>query len=253
MVTGRLITKLLRDVASHKGQFIAASAVVMCGLAVFVSLQAVYRNLQLSRDSYYRRYHFADFFIELERAPLSAVRGVEGIPGVQRARGRVVKDVPLEVVGNEDSVVGRIISMPQDKRPAVNDIHIVSGSYFQGADESEVIVNQRFCEANGLHPGDSFLATIDQRRKRLRIVGTAYSPEYVYPLRSTQQIGPNDRGFAIIFVKQSFAESAFNMGNAANNIVGILRPGANLEDVLDAAKKLLEPYGVFQRYGREMQ
>jgi len=253
MVTRGLRTKLWRDVWSHKGQFLAAAVVVACGIAVFVSLFSVYRNLRLSRDSYYRRFRFADFFIELERAPIQAVQRVNQIPGVLGARGRIVKDVPLELDGNEGSVVGRFISMPARRQPGVNDIHLVSGTYFSGADEREVIVNQRFCEANGLAPGDSFYATINQRRERLHIVGTAYSPEYVYPIRNPQQFAPNDRGFAIVFVKQSFAESAFDMGSAVNNIVGLLRPGADLEAVLAAAKRLLKPYGVYHRYGRDKQ
>ena len=253
MVTRGLLTKLVRDVWRAKGQFVAASAVVMCGLAVYVTLYSCYRNLRLSRDSYYRQYHFADFFIELQNAPQSAVRIVEEIPGVLRASGRIVKDVPLQVEGNEESVVGRLVSMPEQKRESVNDIHIVTGSYFTGADEREVVVEQRFCEANNLRPGDCFFATINERKERLHIVGTAYGPEYVYPIRSAQQWLPNDRGFGVMFVPRRFTESAFNMGSAVNSITGLLRPGADVQAVLDAAKERLEPYGVYYRYDREGQ
>ena len=162
-MTGRLTTKLFRDVWHAKGQFIAASVVVMLGLAVYVLFYSTYRNLSLSRDSYYERYHFADFFISLERAPASAVRKVADIPGVLRVEGRIVKDVSLDVDGNDESVTGRIISVPAGRRPAVNDIHLVAGSYFFGREERQVIVNQRFCEANNLRPGDSFYATFNER------------------------------------------------------------------------------------------
>jgi len=248
-----LTKKLLRDVRQAVGQFIAAAAVLACGLAVYVGLYSTYRNLTLSRDSYYRQYHFADFFIELERAPLSVVRRVEAIPGVLRARGRIVKDVPVEVAGNDESAVARLISMPEKRTHIVNDIHMVSGSYFSGSDEREVIVNARFCEANDLSVGDSFIATINERRERLRIVGTAYSPEYVYPVRNAQQMVPDNKGFAIVFVKQSFAEGAFNMGSATNSIAGLVRPGTNVDVVLERAKRVLEPYGVYFDYGRDMQ
>ena len=80
----------------------------------------------------------------------TALKDVESIPGVLRVRGRVVKDVPLEVEGNDGAVVGRIISMPDRRDGLINDIHIKSGSYFPGAALTEVIVNDRFCEANGL-------------------------------------------------------------------------------------------------------
>jgi len=244
-----LLVKLLRDIARHRGQFIAAGAVVMAGLSVYVGLYSTFNNLNLTRDSYYQQYRFSDFFLELERAPETAVRQIESIPGVWRAHGRIVEDVPLDVEGNDESIVGRLISMPDEPGHALNDIYLVSGSYFPGADEREVIVNQRFCEANGLRVGDTFEATVNERRERLRIVGTAYSPEYVYALRNPQQFGPNDKGFAVIFCRKDFVESAFNMGGAVNSIVGQLRPGADLDAVLEEAEERLDSYGVYHTYG----
>ena len=245
--------KLLRDVRRARGQFGAAAVVVLCAVGLFIGLYSTYCNLSLSRDSYYEEYLFADFFVELEKAPLTALRRVASIPGVRRVRGRIVKDVPLEVPGNEESVIGRLISMPPQDTAVVNDIHIVSGSYFPGADEREVIVNQRFCEANGLRVGDRFKATMNERQESLSIVGTAYSPEYVYLLRTPQQFAPNDRNFAVIFVKDSFAESALNMSGACNNLVGQLAPGINVKGVLEQIENRLESYGVYWKYGRDEQ
>jgi len=253
VVVSPLKRKLFRDIRRAGGQFAAAAVVVVCAVGLFIGMYSTYYNLCLSRDSYYEEYLFADFFVELERAPVTALGRVASIPGVRRVRGRIVKDVPLEVAGNEESVVGRLVSMPPQDGVVVNDIHIVSGSYFRGADEREVIVNQRFCEANGLRVGDSFKATINERQETLFIVGTALSPEYVYPLRTPQQFAPNDRNFGIVFVKDSFAESAFNMGGAFNNLVGRLAPGVEVKGVLDEIEKRLESYGVYWKYGRDEQ
>ncbi|GAG39602.1 unnamed protein product, partial [marine sediment metagenome] len=147
MVGGTLYRKLLRDIGHSWGQFAAVSAVVMCAIVLFIGLRIAYASLLLSRDSYYDRYHFADFFVHLEKAPETSLREVASIPGVWRVRGRIVKDVPLEVEGNDDAVLGRIISMPDRRDALINDIHLVTGSYFPGAAATEVIVNQRFCEA----------------------------------------------------------------------------------------------------------
>ncbi len=253
MVGGMLFRKLLRDIGQTAGQFAAVAAVVACALVVFVSLKSAYQSLMLSRNTYYERYSFADFFVHLERAPESALYDVSTIPGVLRVRGRIVKDVPLEVRGNHDAVLGRIISMPDRRDSLINDIHIVTGSYFPGAAATEVIVNERFCTANALRVGDAFEATINERKERLRIVGTAYSPEYVYAISSPQQFAPNDRNFAIVFARESFVEDAFNMTNAFNDLVGLLRPGANLQGVLDEIKDRLDQYGVYHKYGRGEQ
>jgi len=253
-MVGRMLTrKLGRDIRQTAGQFAAVTAVVACAMVVFVSLRLAYGSLVWTRDSYYERHHFADFFVHLEKAPESALREVESIPGVWRVRGRIVKDVPLKVRGNDGAVVGRIISMPDRRDDLINDIYISSGSYFPGAAATEVIVSDRFCEANGLRVGDSIEATINERREALRIVGTAFSPEYVYALAGPQQFAPNDRDFAVIFARKTFVEDAFNMTNAVNDITGLLRPGADVEAVLDQVKKRLDQYGVYRKYGRDQQ
>jgi len=253
MVGSMLTRKLRRDIRATIGRFAAVTAVVLCAVVVFVAFQTAYFSLQLSRDAYYDRYRFADAFVHLERAPDSAIADVESIRGVWQAQGRIVQDIPLDVEGNDGSVVGRMISMPDDRKGLINDIHIVSGSYFPGAAAEEVIANVRFCEANNLRVGDTIEATINERTETLRIVGTAYSPEYVYALRTPQQFAPNDRNFAILFARESFVEDAFDMTSAFNDMVALLRPGANLDDVLDRIEEKLDSYGVYQKYGRKDQ
>ncbi|MCD6415658.1 MAG: FtsX-like permease family protein [Planctomycetes bacterium] len=253
MVGNVLHRKLARDLRGGWGQFTAAAAVVLWATVLFVSFQVTYRSLLHSRDSYYRRCNFADFFVDLENAPSSALSAAQSIKGVWRVRGRIVKEVSLEMEGEEGAAVGRIISMPRRRDDLINDIYMVSGSYFPGAASEEVIINQRFAEANGLAVGDSLRATINERKEDLRIVGTAYSPEYVYPLRDARQFAPDDKGFAIIFARRGFVEDAFDMTNDFNNLVGVLRPGADVEAVLDRAKERFSRYGVYARYGRARQ
>jgi putative ABC transport system permease protein len=253
VVNGCLRRKLLRDMRRTAGQFAAVCAVVLCATAVFVGMRGAYDSLVLSREAFYDRYHFADFFVELEKAPVTALRDLEAIPGVARVRGRIVKDVPLDVEGGDGTAVARFISMPDRRDGLINDIHMVSGSYFPGAHEREVILNDSFCEANHLQIGGTVRATINERKETFTIVGTAYSPEYVYAIRTPQQFAPDDRNFAIVFARKSFVEDAFNMTGAVNEVVGLLRPGARVDAVLDAAKKRLKSYGVYAKYGRKDQ
>ncbi|MFO7956455.1 MAG: ABC transporter permease [Candidatus Brocadiia bacterium] len=253
MVGDVLTRKLLRDIRSHWAQFAAAAVVVLLGTGLFISFQVCYSSLSRTRDEYHADYNFAEFFMHLERAPDSALHEVESIPGVWRARGRIVEDVSLEVEGNEGAVIGRFISMPRERDGLINDIYMVTGSYFPGAASEEVIVNHAFAEANGLKVGDAFRATINERKEDLRIVGTARSPEYVYTVRNPTQFLPDDEHFGIIFASESFVEDAFDMTNAFNDLVGTLRPGARLESVLRKAEDVLERYGVFNSYGREDQ
>lgn len=253
MIGSMLTRKLIRDVHHHALQFVAVAAVVMSAVLVYGSLQTAYYSLLASRDRYFDQQRMADFFVNLEKAPDSALQDVETVPGVWRVRGRIVKEVSLDVEGNEGAVVGRMISMPSKRDGLICDIHLVSGSWFPGAHDREVIVNQRFVEANGLQVGDTFEATINERREDLLIVGTCYSPEYVYAIRSPQQFAPDDANFAVIFARESFVEDAFSMSNSFNDLVGLARPGADVEALLEDIEELLDPYGVYHKYKREDQ
>ena len=112
MVVHVLDRKLLRDIWRARGQAIAVAAVILCGIACYVSLASAHQNLLLTRNSYYAQYRFADFEIALEQAPLTAGFKLETLPGVRQVRGRIVKDINIDIKGIDEPRTGRIISMP---------------------------------------------------------------------------------------------------------------------------------------------
>jgi len=248
-----LTKKLARDMYKSWGQALAVAAVVFCGVASYVSVASAHRNLLLTRDTYYAQYRLADFFILLERAPRTAIFKLEAIPGVREARGRVVKDVNLDVEGFDESRIGRIISMPDRPEPVLNDICMMSGRYFEKGTANEVILSQAFARENGLEIGDSLDASINNKKHTLRVVGTALSPEYVYMIRSAQDFIPSPERFGVLWVAETFAERAFNMEGACNDIVGAVDDPEQLEQILDRADKILKPYGVFAKIKRKDQ
>ncbi len=244
--------KLLRGIARSKGQALAATMVILCGAASYICMASAHRDLKDTRDAYYKTCRFADFTIHLERAPMTAMTRLYDIPGVREVRGRIVEDAKIFVKGTDESKIGRIVSMPDLRRPVINDISIESGNYFLEGTRNEVIVNDPFVKANGLKVGDTIEALIDEKKHKLRIVGTALSPEYVYMIRNPQEIIPDPKKFGILWVPQSFAEMAFDMNGACNNIVGLVDAQIDsdeergpLDAILDSAEKTLKPYGVF--------
>ncbi|HRK33854.1 MAG TPA: ABC transporter permease, partial [Candidatus Hydrogenedentes bacterium] len=176
--------KLLRGLWRTRGQSIAVTAVVFCGTACYIAIASAHSNLELTRDTYYAQYRFADFEIHLERAPITSLFKLEAVPGIHQVRGRIVRDVNLDVPGREEPSVGRIVSMPNRQQPVLNDIHMVSGRYFSEASQDEVILSERFARENGLALGDTIFASIDSNKYPLRIVGLGLSPEYVYMIRN---------------------------------------------------------------------
>ena len=61
MVKSRLFTKFLRDIRNSKGQILSVIILSMLGVWVFSGLDAYWRNLEASVESYFDEQRLADF------------------------------------------------------------------------------------------------------------------------------------------------------------------------------------------------
>ena len=244
--------KVLRDLGRMKGQAVAVGAVVAIGVASLVAMWSMYDYLLGSRDAYYRTYRFAEVFASLERAPGSLARRVRELPGVGRVQARVVHDVVLDVPDLDEPASGRTISLPADRRPTLNGVHLRRGRFPAPRARGEAVASEGFAEANGLGPGDTLSAVMNGRWQQIRIVGIGISPEYVYEFRG-DQILPDRRRFGILWMDGEVLESAFDMEGAFNDLSLTLGPGARPEAVIERVDRLLAPYGGVGAHGREDQ
>lgn len=244
--------KLLRDLIHIKGQVIAIALIVACGIACLVTMLSAYDSLQLSQQTYYERYRFADVFVSLKRAPNLLAARIAEIPGVQQVQTRVVVDVNLAVPGLAEPATGRLISIPTQQTPMLNDLFMRRGQYLEPGQRDQVLVSEAFAQANHLDIGDKLGAVINERWQQLQIVGIALSPEYVYEIRGTE-LFPDNQRFGVIWMNQEALATAFDLKGAFNDVALSLLPWAQQESVIFRLDRLLEPYGGLGAYGREHQ
>jgi putative ABC transport system permease protein len=221
---------------------VAIAAVIGAGIALFTLMSSCLHSLQLTRDTYYDRYRFADVFASAVRAPNHLLEEFRRIPGVAQARARVVVDVTLDVPGWNDPATGRLISMPPEDLPVLCDVFLRRGRYLERGERDEVLVSEGFAEAHGLRPGNRLSAVINGRLRELRIVGIALTPEYVYSI-GPGEIIPDDRRFAVMWMLRRPLASAFDMEGGFNDVVLRLAPGVAPRGVIARLDRLLEPYG----------
>ena len=91
--------KLVRDLQHMPGQTLAISLVMACGVAVLIMAVGTLRFLRNTRDAYYDRYHFAQVFASVKRAPLPIGERIREIPGVAALDLRIVDDVVVDLPG----------------------------------------------------------------------------------------------------------------------------------------------------------
>lgn len=244
--------KLMRDLLHLRGQVIAIALIVACGIACLVTMLSAYDSLQLSQQTYYDRYRFADVFVQLKRAPDSLTNRIAEIPGVQQSQIRVVVDVNLDVPGLAEPATGRLISIPEQRIPILNDVFIREGQYIEPGRRDQVLVSEVFAEANNLKIGDTIGAVINERWQSLRIVGIALSPEYVYEIRGTE-LFPDNQRFGVMWMGREALGIAFDMDGAFNDVALSLMPETNPAEVIFRLDQLLKPYGGLGAYERADQ
>ena len=241
-----------RDLWHLRGQVSAAALVVACGVAAFVSMRSTYESLLLAQAEYYAAYRFADVFAQVKRAPESLAARIAEIPGVAEVRTQVAMPVTLDVPGLDEPATGRLISVPDRRRSMINDLFLRRGRYVEAERDDEVIVSEPFAAANRLNLGDRIGAIINGRWKRLRIVGTALSPEYIYEVGGGA-LFPDNRRFGVMWMGERVLAAAFDMEGAFNDLALTLSAGASQADVIERLDLLLSRYGGLGAYGREDQ
>lgn len=244
--------KLLRDLWEMKGQALAIAAVVAAGVTMFVTYLSTFDSLQRSRATYFDRERFADVFASLTRAPAELAARIAAIPGVEVVATRVVSDVTLDVPGLAEPATGRLVSIPERGRPALNDVFLRKGRWIDPSRPDEVLASELFCEANGFEPGDRVGAIINGRKRWLTIVGIALSPEYIYAVRAGEMI-PDRKRFGILWIGRQAVASAFDMEGGFNDVALGLARGASADEAIVELDRLLEPYGGLGAIPRRLQ
>ena len=244
--------KLFRDLMGMKGQALSIALVVAAGVAMYVMYQATFASLSETRRVYYERHRFGDVFASLKRAPQRVAAEIAAIPGVSAMETRVVSSVTLDLPDIDEPAAARLVSIPSDRRPTVNDLFLRRGRWIEGNRPDEILASEGFVIANKLEIGDQVPAVINGRLRRLTIVGVALSPEFVYSIRPGELV-PDDQRYGIFWMGQKALAAAFDMEGGFNDVVLALSPGASSEEVIAQLDRILEPYGGLGAIPRALQ
>jgi len=237
-------------------QALAIAMVIVSGVGIFIMSLSTLDSLYETRESYYRDNHFGHIFASLKRAPLSLVKRIEEIPGVDKVETRVVAYVNLDVEGFEDPISGHILSLPDNSRGLLNQIYLREGRLPEPGRDNEIVLSEEFVQAHKLQPGDKISATINGRRKALTIVGVALSPEFIYQIAPGAMF-PDPLRYGVLWIARQPLATAYDMEGAFNNVsltlTRTMGRGVNEQEVIDRLDDILKNYGGVDTIGRKDQ
>jgi putative ABC transport system permease protein len=251
-VISSLDRKLLRDLWRIKGQALAIALVIGSGVCMFVMYRSTFDSLSFTLRTYYDDQRFGDVFAAAKRAPQSLAARISDLPGVARAETRVIAGVTLDMPDMDEPAMGRLVSVPSNGRPLLNDVYLRRGRWLAPDRPDEVVVSDSFAVRNHLEPGDTLTAVLNGTRRKLRIVGIGLSPEYIYSIRQGDLM-PDPKRFGILWMDRKALAAAFDLEGSFNDVSLKLVPGAQAEDVMAGLDHLLEPYGGLGAVPRSLQ
>jgi putative ABC transport system permease protein len=248
--------KLLRDLRLMWSQALTIALVVASGIGGFLTSLSAVDSLALARDAFYADGRFADVFAGVKRAPLSLVGQLRELPGVADVQTTVQAMVRVEIDGVADPVIGQLIGVDAHQPQRMNLVSVASGQALAAAAGGRMdgsipaLVSQGFAEARGLKPGDRLQVLMNGKRRSLRMVGTALSPEFIFAGLWGM---PDQRGYGVFWVDHDALAAAYDMDGAFNQLAVRLAPGASERAVIEALSRRLAPYGGRDVHGRADQ
>lgn len=241
--------KLVRDLSRLKGQAVAVSLVMACGLAMMVMARSLIYSLDSTRAEYYQAHRFAEVFAQLKRAPDAVADRLRALPGVTTVQAGISMQVTLDIAGLDEPASGLVRSLPDFGEPGLNRLFLRRGDWLTPGRRGEVLVGEAFALANQLQPGDTVTMLLNGRRQTLRVAGIVLSPEFIFESRPGAAL-PDNRTYGIFWMPYAEVAAAFDLDGAFNFVSLALEPGAAEKPVIAAVDRLLEPYGGRGAYGR---
>jgi putative ABC transport system permease protein len=242
--------KLLRDIWRMRMHAAGVVMVLGCGLAMFIMAVGMRESLARTRADYYAEQRMADLGVSLVRAPDRLAAALAAAPGVETVETRIAGYALLDLTRIEEPASARLVSLPSQGRPRINDLILTRGRWPDPARVDEALVNDAFAVALKLQVGAAISATIHGRRQSLRIVGFANSPEFVF-VAAPGELFPQPERFGVIWMGREGLARAYDLDGAFNEAVFRLARGANVTKTKRAIDDILRPYGSAGAYGRD--
>lgn len=235
-----------------KGQALAIALVIASGIGTYVMSLSVLDSLQRTQVGFYRASNFPHVFAGLKRAPESLRARIREIPGVQFFETRVKAQVNMDIEGYSSPASALLVSLDERRGQVLNKLHLLEGRLADPFRDDEVVANDAFVEAQGLALGDRLGVIINGRKQRLTVVGTATTPEYLFPIKPGA-LFPDFESYAILWMGREGLATAYDMDGAFNDVAITVTPGTNPQSVIDRLDDLLARYGGLGAFARKNQ
>lgn len=192
MVKNMLRRKLFRDMWQNRMQFVAMILLCALGSFAFSGLDASWRMIELSGDTYFAQQELADIWVTLPTADREALSRLRSIPGVQTAQARATAELEADLPSGAKLVVEAYDGAIRMNLPLLEEGRMLDANDLRGC-----LLDQEFARANGLSVGDRLKLKLGGQTYSFVIRGTCLEPEFVALSKHTVP-DPYTYGFVLL-------------------------------------------------------
>lgn len=250
---GLFLRKARRDLARQRGPFVALTLMTALGVAALTSVYGSYNNLSAAIEDVYQEQGFHDLRVTFSPRPAAALEFLDASATVTRWDSRTTFDAPATFIGEQAPIMARVISVPDEGSPSIDVLALDAGRWpIPGV--SELLVETGFAQHHRVGPGDEVLLTGASGATRFVIVGVVTSPEYLWPAKTAVEHMPDVlRRWGVLYVPDQAIASLAAANGTVNEVVLVLRPGADPVKVFEEISIGLGPQSVAQVETRQTQ
>ena len=181
-----LYKKLIRDLSSHKLQFIAIFLMVFLAVFIYVGVGSEAFGFNQEVQSYYDETNMANVWLygdDFNNASVDKINNMSSVEGVERqlsltAKGDMDYDPDVDLRFVENNTVAKY--------------YPITGSALNLSDGEGIWIDDKFAKAHNLKVGSNITFKFNGTEITKTIRGTGYSPEYVFEV-PTKSIVPDYR------------------------------------------------------------
>lgn len=246
--------KIARDIWKAKTLFITIVALLALGIGIFVAMFSAFLNVQRSEHYVYEELKFPDAFFYVPNIPVRAVDWIEDLDGVEAAEGRYVQDMVIRQPDDPgETVVARLISLPDKGETLINRLVIRDGKYLRDGDGRYALVDKLFADYYDLETGDKLSMNYRGVERKFKLAGTFTSPEYIWKTKGGAELYTSPGDFALVMVRRNAVDEFLGIEGLDNEVTVLFEPEADGDALIDVIDKFLDRYGSHEVVEKEDQ
>lgn len=228
--------------------FIGAILIIAVGVFICVSGLETVLNLRQRVQYFYEEGRLADVFVNVRSMPVSDLRRLREMEGVDIADGRLSTEVRMLSEDMESIVSVHLMGYRPDM--ALNQVLFRADSHFQ---PDSIYIGRKMEVARNLQAGQKVSLIIHDAVRTFTYSGSVVSPDYIYALPPSGAFNSDGSDYDIALIDNRVLEEYLDKKGVVNEIGIKLLNRTSYEDVKDELRVFFEKYGLLSMTEREKQ